>query len=99
MSAVFQRCANCRAAYFPFRLICSNCSDTSFIEDDIDFGVVETVTLLSNGQQTATIVCPEDLQFIVRILGGTARAGDRINLTNTDSQKTALAGYVPFQRS
>ncbi|WP_426004417.1 hypothetical protein ACPFL9_09990 [Paenarthrobacter sp. NyZ202] len=99
MSAVFQRCVNCRKAYFPFRLICSRCSNTSFVEDDVDSGVVEAVTLLSSGQQTATVVCPEDVQFIARILGGTVKAGDSIDLTNTASEETALVGYVPFQRN
>jgi hypothetical protein len=99
MSAVFQRCVNCRAAYFPFNLICSTCFKSSFIEDKVDSGLVESVTLLPSGQQTATVVCLEDLHFIARIQGGTVEAGDRISLTNTASQETALAGYVPFQRT
>lgn len=99
MSAVFQRCVNCRTAYFPFRLICSTCFNTSFMEDHVDSGVVEAVTLLASGQQTATIVCPEDVHVIARILGGTVQAGDRITLTNTVSEDTALAGYVPFPRT
>ncbi|WP_347109178.1 zinc ribbon domain-containing protein [Paenarthrobacter sp. S56] len=99
MTAVFQRCANCRAAYFPFRLVCSRCANTSFIEDDVDSGLVEAVTLLANGQQTATLVCPDDVHFIARVMGGTVKAGDRINLTNSAGEETALAGYIPFQRN
>jgi uncharacterized protein len=99
MSAVIQLCTNCSAAYFPLRLICCRCGRTDFTDDKVEVGVVETTTSLSDGSQIATVTCPEDLSFIARIIGGTAKNGDRIQLTNDSSPDSGPVAYVPFRGS
>lgn len=99
MSALIQLCTSCSATYFPPRLICRRCGSTDFTDDKIEFGVVEDITVLVDGSQIASVACPQDVHFIARVNGGTAKRGDQIQLTNDLDSDSGPVAFVPFRGS
>lgn len=61
MSVRLQQCAKCHKLFFPFRHLCSACGSREFGHEDIDAGVVEEVTQLSDGVRIASVRASEVL--------------------------------------
>lgn len=55
MTVRLQQCAECHKYFFPYRHLCPMCGSRDFGYEDVDTGVVEEVTRLSDGVRIASV--------------------------------------------
>jgi len=92
MNIRLQQCTECEKQFFPFRYLCSACGARDFTYEEVDGGITEEATQLSNGVRIVSVRASD-----VLMVGSTLaeiEQGTRVSIQSEGSRPDMEASTV-----